>query len=249
MELTFKHSGDMGDIIFSLPTIRALAGEGGILYLDPKGGKEEKLVQGTDRGDFTRLDEKCIESLKLLLEMQPYIKEVKVWKGEKVTYNLDEFRKHIKFNNLAVSHLEAFNLSHNHINSAWLEVDKPTELEKKKIIARSLRYHGNHIFWSHMKLKGEFDDACFVGFPLEHQAFESTFEISVTRLDTPTLLDVARVVAGADIVFCNQNVVHAIAEGMKKRLFNEVFRLYPAAVFERSIVTGKHQVMWECPIS
>ena len=233
MKLTFKHSGDMGDIIFSLPTVRALCSEGAILYLDPKGGKNEPLVQGTDRGDYTRLDENSIESLKPLLEMQPYIKEVKVWNGEKVDYNLDEFRKHIKFNNLAVSHLEAFNLSHNHINSAWLEVDKSAELEKKKVIARSLRYHGNHIFWSHMKLKGEFEDACYVGLPLEHEAFESTFEVSIPRVDTPTLLDVARVVAGADVVFANQNVVHAIAEGMKKRLFNEVFRIYPAAVFER----------------
>ena len=39
---TFKHSGDMGDIIFSLPTIRALGG--GVLYLDPRGGQKESTV-------------------------------------------------------------------------------------------------------------------------------------------------------------------------------------------------------------
>lgn len=36
MAKTFKHSGDLGDIIFALPAVRALGG--GILYLDPDGG-------------------------------------------------------------------------------------------------------------------------------------------------------------------------------------------------------------------
>jgi hypothetical protein len=43
----FKHSGDLGDIIFSLPTIRALGG--GTLYLDPAGGQNSPLVNWVGR--------------------------------------------------------------------------------------------------------------------------------------------------------------------------------------------------------
>ena len=57
---TFKHSGDMGDIVFSIPTVRALGG--GVLYLDPDGGQESRVVssmcfevikraQGKDRNE------------------------------------------------------------------------------------------------------------------------------------------------------------------------------------------------------
>ena len=37
---TFKHSGDIGDIIYSLVTIKKMGG--GILYLDTSGGITDK---------------------------------------------------------------------------------------------------------------------------------------------------------------------------------------------------------------
>ncbi|CAN5598580.1 hypothetical protein BH10PLA1_BH10PLA1_05760 [soil metagenome] len=42
MAKTFKHSGDMGDVILSLPAVRALGG--GVIYLDPSGGEREPIL-------------------------------------------------------------------------------------------------------------------------------------------------------------------------------------------------------------
>ena len=72
---TFKHSGDLGDIIYSLPTIRALGG--GILYLDPEGGANDKYVRDQSVDGRTRLNKLTIDSLTPLLEAQPYIEKVK----------------------------------------------------------------------------------------------------------------------------------------------------------------------------
>jgi hypothetical protein len=73
---TFKHSGDLGDIIFSLPVIASEGG--GVLYLDPEGGKQEPLVSW-GQYETTKLTEGSILALKPLLEAQDYIEEVRLW--------------------------------------------------------------------------------------------------------------------------------------------------------------------------
>ena len=57
---TFKHSGDLGDIIFALPAVRALGG--GTLLLDPQGGASEPAVAETAHPrKRTRLTPQAIE--------------------------------------------------------------------------------------------------------------------------------------------------------------------------------------------
>lgn len=67
---TFKHSGDLGDIIYGIHTMELLGG--GILYLDITGGIGE-LVNPTH---FTQ---ESFDYIKPLLITQPYIHDVKVW--------------------------------------------------------------------------------------------------------------------------------------------------------------------------
>jgi hypothetical protein len=242
---TFKHSGDLGDIIFSLPTIRALGG--GVLYLDPNGGKDEPLVKGTDQGDRTKLNMGSILSIAPVLKAQPYIEDVRVWEGETVDYNLDKFREHVtaSSHNLADSHLDAFRLDKKERDSIWItNIPERKFLGKNKIIARSCRYQGNHAWWagfcySERKSGGIppniywLPNHLFLGHKIEHELFEYTFNVRIDYIKTPTLMDAAQIITGADNVFCNQNVLHAIAEGMKKPLVQEVFRLYPATLFHR----------------
>src|SRR5437763_17035927 len=91
---TFKHSGELGDVIHALPTVRALGG--GILYLDPEGGEKEWIVKEPDK-NRTRLkfNAAAIDSVRPLLLLQEYIQEVRCWNGEAVDYNLDRFRLNI----------------------------------------------------------------------------------------------------------------------------------------------------------
>lgn len=181
----------------------------------------------------TKLNAEAIESLKPLLLQQPYIQEVRHWHGEAVDYNLDEFRRHISFNNLSDSHLAAFGLPLGERDTAWLSVADPIRVEGRPIVInRSVRYHGNYGFWeSNLPQLKRF--AIFVGYPKEHEIFQYTFGHELPYFATPDVLTLARVIAGCEQFVGNQGLPHAIAEGLKKNLIHEMYRVYPSAVFQR----------------
>lgn len=231
---TFKHSGDLGDIIFSLPTVRALGG--GLLYLDPCGGEKDPFVHPPHKNK-TNLNEATISSLQHLLLEQDYIEDVRCWRGESVDYNLDKFRQHVKYNNLAKSHLSAFELNRELANDKWLNCEKVSP-EKKVVVSRSLKVHGNHSFWEEFFYQYR-NDSVFVGTEFECEVFNKTFGFNIPYQYTETILDLAKVINGAEVFMGNQSLPHSIAEGLKKSpMYHEVYRVYPAVVFEREGLTN-----------
>jgi hypothetical protein len=229
---TFKHSGDCGDIIFSLPTIRALGG--GILYLDPNGGFGTPEMQGRGPNSRTKMNAATIASLRTLLSRVPYISEVRDWDGEAVDHNLDVFCKYMRFHNISDAHLTAFNLPSTERDRAWLHIEDPLIDERFPIIInRTLRYQSNYCWWT-MTMPKVADKCAFVGTPFEHQVFEATVEQKVHYWPTPDALTLARVIAGAKQFIGNQSFAHAIAEAMKKNLVNEQYALNPACIFQRN---------------
>jgi len=228
---TFKHSGDLGDIIFALPAVRALGG--GVIYLDPEGGEKSALVKFADK-TRTKLTAQTIAELTPILLQQAYVREVRLWAGEPVDYDLDLFRRHLTFNNLSDSHLAAFGLAGGERDRAWLAIADPIVLENRPIvISRSVRYHSNYSFWL-CNLPLIKDRSVFVGFPKEHDIFQYTFGHDIPYFPTPDLLTVARVIAGCRQFVGNQGFPHALAEGMKKNLINEVYRFLPSGIFTRT---------------
>jgi hypothetical protein len=227
----FRHSGDLGDIIFALPTVRALGG--GVLYLDPDGGTTSPYVRATMTKP-TKLSRQSIEAITPLLLRQDYIKGVQLWSGEVVDYDLDKFRTHLTFNNLSDSHLAAFGLPLTQRDRAWLTFADPLVIPDRPIvISRSVRYHGNHGFWE-AYLPAIRDRAVFVGLPKEHEIFEYTFGCAVTFFPTPDLLTLARVIAGCRQFIGNSALPHALAEAMKKDLINEYYRPSLMTMFKRA---------------
>jgi hypothetical protein len=86
MDRVFTHSGATGDIIFSLPTIRAMGGG--------------KLI-------ITNFHKQRADSIRKLIEVQPYISSVE-WSELKpsYTYDLDKFRQYASHhNNLVEAHM------------------------------------------------------------------------------------------------------------------------------------------------
>ena len=240
MATTFKHSGDMGDILFSLPCIESMGG--GILYLDPTGGEEDPFVSWTNFNK-TKFNEKSLEFIKPLLEKQSYLEDVRVWTPEvEVDHNLNKFRGHIKFNNLTLSHLEAMGMMKYESKwqtEPWLEVDpKPLPNGKKILLARSCRYHSNYSFWE--QLDDEIiDNAVFAALPKEFEYFLYTFPRyrgRVERLETENILDLAGYIAACELFIGNQGMPHAIAEGLKKNMVNEFYRPYPSCIYKRDNV-------------
>lgn len=201
----FSHGGDMGDVIYSLPTVRALGG--GTLYLCP--------IPIT-RMPFT---EENTEGLLSLLRAQPYIEHAEFCENpEHVNYNLDLFRQQ-PYGNLADCHLQPWGLPLDEKDSRWLTAPNPTKTTRI-VVNFTARYRTDFPWETVVKNYGS--GITFIGSAPEHVAFCALFG-EVAYRATPTLLDVANVIEGCDLFIGSQSMPAAIAEGLKHNSIQAVW--------------------------
>ena len=222
MGLSFKHAGDAGDVVFSLPTIRALGG--GTLYLNKLPGLVREVMTQAKR-DF----------IAPLLESQPYISSVQMYSGNAVCYDLNYWREYYfkhpeKGLSLASFCCRAFDVDESVLNEPWLVCDKK-EIEPV-VIARSPRYHLAEFPWKRVVQKYK-SQSVFVGLQAEHAEFCSAFGY-VPFYNVANALDLAMVINGAKLAILNQSFPGAIAEGLKKPKILECCPSHPDCCFERA---------------
>lgn len=225
---TFYHSGDLGDIIFSLPTMRALGG--GTLILGPDQGRPPFHTR-------ERMTKERAELLLPLLKLQPYIKDAKYSAFQPdVDTDLNLFRlrfdKCSPHENLAHMHLDHFGIPRTACEEQWLFVDKVTRIDGKPVvICKTLRYAGELDWEGVVATYGP--KLAFIGTTEEHNAFCGQHGW-VYYHPTKDLLEAARVIAGADLFISNQCGPHAIAEGLKQTLIQEPCPTCHVAMFPRA---------------
>ena len=102
----------------------------------------------------TRLDFESCQELRDLLQRQDYIDRVEIVDGPVGgrCINLNEFRKHVRFNNLAYSHLAIAQPDEapyvELTTEPWIRAEPATMPGgKDTVILRNLRYQSNHFFW------------------------------------------------------------------------------------------------------
>ncbi|MAP54338.1 MAG: hypothetical protein CL605_05495 [Altibacter sp.] len=238
--LIFKHSGDLGDIILSLPAM--CESGGGSLLLDPEGGLREPLVRWANY-NHTKLNKGSIDFITPLLERQSYIDSIGYWGEEKVDVNLDKFRMHNKYNCLMSAHLDSvgkLSTRGKWSGTPWIDVPSLELPEGKKyILSRSCRYHSNYTFWETLD-DSVIDSSVFVSLDWEYEYFMKTFpryQGRVERLDTSDALSLAGYIKSADMIITNQSFVYCLAEAMKKKLMLEVYRVHPSSIIQREGAT------------
>lgn len=221
----------MGDIIYALPTIRALGG--GTLYLDVNGGADSMFVQKIVRTlglDRLKFNHSCFEFLLPLLLQQSYLGAVGIWSNDvKIDYDLDSVREIISQN-------EAANICYSTARAADVEISAAPWLDVasykpyKHVISRSLRYQSNHGLWE--KWKKQFrEDAVFVGTQLEYDAFESVFHYGIPRHHVTNAYQLAQVIGSCGMFIGNQNLAMAIAIGLGVEFLQEVYPHAPNCRF------------------
>ena len=220
MAKILRHSGKLGDIIYSLPTIRALGGGTLLLHENPAIGD--------------RLTSDLRRSIAELLRMQPYITSVEDYQDQMDFVDLDVFRRRPLTENLAEQHLcVTFELDPTEKDTRWLWVDR-AELSSGKpvLFHRSLNLHNPLFPWTEVCRKYG-DLAVFVGTPGEHKRFVADFG-DIEYQPTETLADLARLIAGCQLFVGNQSCPYAIAEAMKVNTIQETSPIYPNCIFPRS---------------
>jgi hypothetical protein len=207
-EQTFVHSADLGDIIAALPVIRAMGGGKLIITELPQGP-----FHGRESLRGARFD-----SLKPLLELQPYITSVEWGESPFGVIDFRGFRHGLPGGeNLTVSqarHVGCEDFSF----SKWLDVPDP--IPGPAVFARSPRYWQPRMNWSIMYAKHP--DAVFVGTENEHAEFQKATNITLPHRKTKDLLELARVIAGCERLFCNQSCPLWIGFGLEHPLVLEV---------------------------
>lgn len=211
---TFKHSGDLGDLWYSLPVIKYLGGGG--IYLNHR-GLSTKKIDGTDSGFTKTLINLCIP----LLEAQPYINSVKFWDKESVKVDIDEFRRfiHIKDGNLCKSILYSFSVPMSELNEAWITCGKRTLAPT--VFARSGRFQNPAIVEKLKTLLKQNRDSVFVGLPDEHRKFQR----EIGRIHYQPIrdfLELAEIINGSELFIGNQSSPMALAIGLNKPFVQEV---------------------------
>lgn len=223
----FIHSGDFGDLIYSLPTVWAMGG--GAMHLIHTPGMTAHGM-GPER----------VWAIRPLLLMQSYIHDVSTEMPTANVIDLNDFRRrghNFCCTNLIDCHARTF-IRENPDQlkfEKWLSVYHPRFFHPV-IIARSARYHNPRFPWKRVMEKyGRY--AAFVGTPAEHVAFVTEFG-DIPHFHTRDLEDVANIIAGAGLFVGNQSCPLAIAEGLKKRIVIEECPHCPNCKVNRPGVVG-----------
>ena len=229
-ERVFAIAGDIGDCIAMLPSIRHMGG-GHIVVTPPPPGV------GTGQG-FCResMEGARYESIRPLLECQPYIRSVSWGPLPAGAIDVSHFRTPPHFQENIIQCIARYLKLGRVSEEPWLTVPFEGEAGKGPVVfSRSPRYHNTR-----MPLPGyaaEFRDALFIGSPTEHAAFEKYVCRDVIYKPTKNLLEVAKLMMAARFVICNQSCPAWVAMGLGRPFVLEVC---PDASIQNSIVVREN---------
>lgn len=208
---SFLHSGKYGDLVFSLPTIKAMGG--GILYLPNKA-----------LGDWGV--ETMYNDMHGFLETQSYINEVRLypdvmaWNDTPIPVDVN-LNRHITHptrgtTNMVQRYFDVFGIKHP-IPEKWIEAEASES--GYTVINLTPRFRGK-VDWRRVisSIKGEL---IFVGTNEEWEAYRILNVRQTIRAHCRDVLSLCSLVAHADAVYCNQSLVLALAIGLNKKRYVE----------------------------
>jgi len=245
---TFKHSGTLGDLIYSLSVVKKLGGGEFQVALDnleatvaqySRNPLVPETVDPAHQGRFTVQD---YEWLKPLLARQSYITSVSTWtKGmSDPDHDLDEFRR-VLFRTLEGNYVQAYHMAFNlpfamqDYDAIWLEADPI--VTKPIVVSRTFRYRSTEpaASASHMQMAQDADlenNGIFVGTYAEHEDYVKTTQVNIPYRPVRDFLELAGIVAGANLVVANQNFVYSLAMGLGVSTVLETIKIKPLQMNE-----------------
>jgi len=234
----FKHSGTLGDLIYSLYMVKKMGGGYFEVAMEniencvAKYGYRPEDVDAQHKGRFTLKD---FEMLLPLLRRQSYIETVRQWhQGDpEPDVDLDEFRR-VLYRSFEGNILEAYHktfdipFSYADVDTAWLEADVIEEAPV--VVTRSLRYRpaNGEEGWRNIIDTGMLEDnSVFVGIASEHQDFQKTFGIKIPFRPVNDFLELASIINGAELFVGNQGFAYSLAIGLHKTCILEINKIVP----------------------
>lgn len=238
--MSFFHSGDLGDIIYSL------------LFASRFG--EIALFLGPDKRYTLRqqMSPEIFRWLEPLLRAQPWIRSVEFRESVPlVNFNLNDFRRtwfnpnfgHAKRRRLFETYAEHFKQPPLPENVAWLSVDPISDPQRPVVIARSPRFHNVNFPWQVVS-NNYAGRMRFVGHKDEYEDWTKRFGQTSEYVPVKNALELAQIIAGAELFIGNQSFPMSLALALNVPVVQETCLGTPDCIFHRpnAIYSDKNQV-------
>lgn len=213
--LNFLHSGNAGDIIYSLPVLKKIYETSGIkqnifLQLDQPLIMPEHYHHPLGG---TMLNSHMANMLIPLIMAQSYINLCAVYSNEKIHINLDSFRSDvIPMNRTNIARWYTYITGvQGDLFKKWIITPPDVAFKDTIVLARSSRYQNVLIDYSFLN---QYPNICFVGVPDEFEAMKKKVT-HMTYHEVDNFFELSSLIAGCKFFIGNQSFPFSLAEALK----------------------------------
>ncbi|HEY8781616.1 MAG TPA: hypothetical protein VIM16_08390 [Mucilaginibacter sp.] len=231
-ELNINHSGNIGDVIYALPTIKRIYGITGAhinLYLKLDQPRVLPQYMSHPLGSVM-LNQKMVDMLSPLVSSQVYIEKCEIYNGQFIHIDLDVFRSQaIPLDKANIARWCGYVTGVTpQLWKSWITVTPNADYEGKIVIARSGRYRNPDINYSFLK---KYNNLVFIGIKSEYDDLRKSVPDLLWK-QVEDFFDLAQVIAGCKFFIGNQSFPFAIAEGLKIPRILEAYYEMPNVIPE-----------------
>ena len=222
-EISFCHSGHLGDLIYALPVIKELSKTKKCnLYVkvnQPYNGQYFKHPSGN-----IMISERSYNMLLPLLKDQDYLNKIDIFNNQIIDVDLDFFRA-LPISNQFHSFRWYFHLVGKQADMTvpYLDVKPHTTIKDKIVIVRTFR--ARNVFINYQFLKN-YDNLLFLGTKDEYEDLKKDVP-NLEFYDVKDFLELAQIIKSCKFYLSNQTFAYAIAEGLKVPRLLEAYPDYP----------------------
>ena len=224
-EISFLHSGHLGDVINALPVLKQLSKKSKCnLYLQVGKNLERDAINYKHKGDKIYMTERMVDMVLPLLKNQDYISKVEIFKNQKIDIDLNLFRKMpMNFNLDEVRWYFHLTGVHVDLSKQYLFANEHQLIKKKIVIMRSTRRKNTFINYKFLR---NFKDVLFLGLQEEYEDLKKEIP-NLEYYDCKNFLEAAEIIKSSKFFIGNSSFGFTIAEGLKVPRIMESYPDFP----------------------
>ena len=224
-EISFLHSGHLGDVINALPVLKELSKKSKCnLYLQKEKNLEADAANYKHKGDKIYMTDRMVNMILPLLKNQDYINQVEIFNNQKIDIDLDLFRKiPMNFNLDEVRWYFQLTGIHTDLSKQYLFVNEHKSANKKIVIMRSTRRKNTFINYKFLR---NYENLLFLGLEEEY----NDLKIDIPNLqfyDCKNFLEAAEIIKSSKFFIGNSSFGFTMAEGLKVPRIMESYPDFP----------------------